>query len=461
MLYLLAIAGWVVWMKMPPKVQPPIAAISLADGTELRLIHFAVGPSFRIHRGDTFGNRIRPDNARSNSFSTTDSHGGVWMLFTKFYPPTKTSMAPKIDRFEIVEPGSPYTLLPSRIEPANGPYSFVLFPAIPSGSKELHVRFVCDGIAGQATIPNPVNGWIQPPAEGASANVVRANGLVSLPHQLESAGFKVTAEKILFREANPGTGITGSHTADVAIEVTHPTAVRDDFSKTYEWFDEHGSRVRRGVLPWSDAVWGLRVNILELPSFPLPPERVIPVASCKAPMPGQVTLLPVPPRMQKEGVTDILVIGAGTYTISGKKLMVTPASAAQSVNTGNGKTLSRTVKAGPAPQTVATLNGMIGASSITESTWAIYMFSTYKQKASDPERRMMLRVRRGDAICTPGSSGQAIWGAFRRDSFGSYAVRKIGPVVAGEEITVEAFKPEKHTFEFSIPRPEFVVTPLK
>jgi hypothetical protein len=132
-----------------------------------------------------------------------------------------------------------------------------------------------------------------------------------------------------------------------------------------------------------------------------------------------------------------------------------------SATTVNGKTLTRTVNAGPAPQTVATLNSMIGGGSITESTWAIYMFSTPKQSLSDTDRRTLLRVRRGDAICTPNSSGQAGWGAFRRDNFGSYAVRKVGPVVAGEAITVEAFKPERHTFEFSIPRPEFIVTPLK
>ena len=34
-LYLIAIAAWVIWMKMPPKLQPPFALIPLADGTEL------------------------------------------------------------------------------------------------------------------------------------------------------------------------------------------------------------------------------------------------------------------------------------------------------------------------------------------------------------------------------------------------------------------------------------------
>ena len=48
-LYLFLIGAWVWWMKLPPKIQPPLAMIPLKDGTELRLVNVTEGATYRVY----------------------------------------------------------------------------------------------------------------------------------------------------------------------------------------------------------------------------------------------------------------------------------------------------------------------------------------------------------------------------------------------------------------------------
>jgi hypothetical protein len=73
----------------------------------------------------------------------------------------------------------------------------------------------------------------------------------------------------------------------------------------------------------------------------------------------------------------------------------------------------------------------------------------------DNDQRPLVRVRKGDALCTSHSSGRSSSGSFQEETWGSFMVPKVGPVAAGEQITIEAFIPTTHRVEFLFPRPEY------
>jgi hypothetical protein len=191
------------------------------------------------------------------------------------------------------------------------------------------------------------------------------------------------------------------------------------------------------VLPWSEEIWGWRLRARETPSFPVSPDRLVTLGKVIAPGPGQVTKLPVPPEMKADGVTDILVVGTGSYSWAGNRLMA-----------GSGG-------AGGSQVSVVKTTGARQYGSISESAWGLYLLSGSSVGRIPNDPRMQLRVRRGDVVCTHGSSGSSSSHAFRQQHYSHFRLFKGGLVAAGEEVTVEGFQPKVHTFEFLIPRPDF------
>jgi hypothetical protein len=437
LLYLLGIAAWVVWMKLPPAIEKPLATIPLPDGSELRLVHLAVGTDPEIHWGANFGNRVRVDKVRGSGGRLQDPHGGVWMVFTQFHPKRKTFGDPGLATLEIVEEGSPYPLRPSRWESGPGPYRVALFQAVPRRPPTLTFQTTYQGAPFRGTIDNlvlPGTGGRLPVREPAA---VASPAPAPLPQILTSDGFTVRLEKMTFRAwSNQAPGFPAVR-ADAHYTVTHPVARAGDYSLSYEWFDFTGNRVNDTVLPWSEEIWGWRLRARETPSFPVSPDRLVTLGKVIAPGPGQVTKLPVPPEMKADGVTDILVVGTGSYSWAGNRLMA-----------GSGG-------AGGSQVSVVKTTGARQYGSISESAWGLYLLSGSSVGRIPNDPRMQLRVRRGDVVCTHGSSGSSSSHAFRQQHYSHFRLFKGGLVAAGEEVTVEGFQPKVHTFEFLIPRPDF------
>ena len=431
-LYLLAVVAWVAWMKMPPKIEAPLALIPLPDGTELRLVHSITGPYSGIGYNATFGNRIRiREGASSWGMRDAGTNGG-WMVLTQFSPNTETFAEPAIENLQIIETGAPYFLVPAQTQSTGAPYSVILFHAVPRRSPSLTLGFTFRGARQQATIANPfyVSGNPQfTPSKGATVQAAPA----PLPQQLAAGGFIARVEKVTFR-GKLSAGAVQSEAADPVVIVTSPHAKSSDFQMSREWHDPSGNIVTDGVLPWSEPVWGLRVKVTEGPTFPLPPERRFAIGSINAPAPGQILPLKIPREMKNEGVTDIIVIGSGDYSTVGR------------VVTG------RAAPGGPAVSTY-TMNGIpqnFGGTSPTN--WEIRIFSVGRK---DPEARTRIRVLSGEEICQANSTGSSAINDSRQEHLTLFRSSKSGPIPVGTPLNIEVVRPLTYTFEFQIPRPEF------
>jgi hypothetical protein len=433
-LYLLAIVAWVAWMKMPPKIEAPLALIPLPDGTELRLVHSTTGPYSGVAYNSTFGNRIRlREGATSWGMRETGTNGG-WIVLTQFNPRGETFSAPEIENLEITEPGSPYSLVPAQTQSNGAPYSVVLFHAVPRRTPTLTVNFKYSGAAQQATFANP---FYLPgsPAFVPSKGAVAQAGPAPLPQQLEAGGFVARVDKVFFR-ATPLPTKSGSVQAETALsrlKVTFPHSDSTDFQVSEEWFDPTGNIVKNGVLPWSEPVWGLRVKVWEGTTFPIPAERRVKIGNINVPAPGQIVALKVPQEMKSYGVTDILALGAGAYSRTGRVLTGRAATGGALVSSVN-------------------LNGFAPVGGFTPSTWEIRIFSTSRK---DPDGRGRVRVLTGDQICQVNSTGSISSNDIRMDYLGSIASPKTGSLQVGQQVSVEVFQPKTYTLEFQIPRPEF------
>ncbi len=433
-LYLLAIVAWVAWMKMPPAIRSPLALIPLADGTELRLVHATIGPYSGVSYNSTFGNRIRiREGATAWGMRDTGASGG-WIVLTQFSPRNETFTDPAIDDLEIVEPGAPYSLVPAQKQSNGAPYSVILFHTVPRRTPTLTLRFTFRGAQQQATFANPFYAPGNPQFVPSPGAIVQA-GPAPLPQQLEAGGFVARFEKVFFRTTFNSAKFSPMpmETAQASLKVTSPHTASTDFQVSEEWFDPTGNRVKDGVLPWSEPVWGLRVKVWEGTTFPIPAKRKVNIGNINVPVPGQIVALQVPQEMKNYGVTDILAVGAGDYSRVGRKLTgraVTGGAVVSSVN----------------------LNGFMPFGGFTPLTWEIRILSVSRK---DPDERARVRVLAGDEICQANSTGSSSSNDARMEHLGSIRSPKSGQIQAGQPVSVEVFQPMTYTFEFQIPRPEF------
>src|SRR5687767_14539037 len=94
-------------MKLPPKIQPPVATIPLQDGTELRLVDVREGAEHRVYSSDTFKGRVRVNQASYHNRDTNSRSGpGAWLVYSQFDPRTERFWSPQITSFEVAEPGT-------------------------------------------------------------------------------------------------------------------------------------------------------------------------------------------------------------------------------------------------------------------------------------------------------------------------------------------------------------------
>lgn len=416
--YLLAVAGWVVWMKMPPRIQNPFAKAALPDGTELRLVHAVVGVTPGIHQGTTFQNRIRMEPA--NAFGSTDPNGGLWIVLTEFDPSRTRFEDARIAGAQIVEPGSPYGLYSDQVAPAgNRPYTVVHFPVVPRRLKTLEIRVNLPHRTVSLTIPNPayVEGLPVPTA-------------VPLPQTASAIGATVTFEDIVTNSQVPA----GSFLPDMQFwpkaKATDASGRSGQYSTTHRWSDIAGKRAMTRALPWSEPVWRLEVDVEQAPDFPFSRDQISMLGQLNVPAAGQVVVLGPSPELSSKGVTQILVLGQGAYQIHDRTI--------QSVGKGNLGPLIPLLQAGQYRRLEA-------------SQWTV-VFLERSTNYNHVDHRV-LRVRKDDRLYAPSGTSTSTSSPWRDRSYTAFRTTDGATLQPGDAITLEVAFPKRGTVQFLVPRP--------
>jgi hypothetical protein len=428
-LYLFLIAAWVWWMKLPPKIQPPLATIPLKDGTELRLVNVWEGADYRAHSSDTFNDRIRVNDLGYYNAGGTNSRSGrgVWLVYSQFQPKRERFSTPRIQSFEITESGTSavYQGLTDPSPDLTLVHDTLLFPVIPRRIPSLQVKIKLSGSEEtiETTIPNPVYRPDAPTWKGESLPVTRV-----------VEGATVAVEKITFGISTMSVNgqTTKSPSAFPSIKVTEPGAPKDSFRTAYEWSDATGNAIDRGMLPSSESVWKLKVTFTESSSYPFPPEQIHSLGKIAVPGPGQVVALTVPKKLQDLGITDALVMGPGTYQ-------------------RNGKTIQLAATGGQMPKVVATTTGFSPSSIGTLASWEIHFHS--RTSGGVRGKGPTLRVRHETGFIESNSHGSSSNGYAWTETWSGYRT-KSGPVPAGDAIEIDMVVPKTRTAEFLINRPD-------
>lgn len=422
LLYLAAICAWIIWMKMPPPIEPPLASIPLGDGTELRLVHASFGNSLNLGPSATFDNRIRIPRRSGTSAVWSDAEPALCLALTRFDPRTERFEGVDLSSLRIVEPGSPYKLraLPLQTTGPGAPYRVVICPVFPRRLQKLTLEYGYRGARYSATMDNPA--MIQ---FAGNSDATAPPG----PQEKVSGNWKIRFEGIRFVRPDDATFHAGK-AARPNIRVTHATAKAQDYRFTTEWRDLTGNRTATDNLPWSEPVWTLRVNVEETVSFPFPEAQVQSLGTIKVPAADQIIQLPLG-TLTGRGLQEVLVLGKGVYSMNAGLL-------ASKAGTGTGVRLRVT------PSSVSGFN---------VQDWSVYSFWGRRNagKNIDP----ILRVRKGDRICEPGTTGESGYNMFRQRHAGIFRLRGGGSIGPEDEVTIEAVWPKTHTFDFYIPRPDF------
>ena len=415
-------------MKLPPKIQPPLAKIPLKDGTELRLVNVSEGDVFRVYSSDTFNDRIRvPQPAYYMGNSNSRSGPGVWLVYSQFSPQRERFWAPQIKSFEVTEPGTS-TVYRGIMDPSPDlslVHDTVHFPVIPRRIPSLQVKITLGGSGEtiETTIPNPVYRPNAPTWKGEA-----------LPMRKIVDGATVAVEKITFGKSR--TTANGKSTeypaAFPSIKVTESGASKDAFGTAYEWSDATGNTIHSGVLPFSESVWKLKVTFTESGTYPFPPKQIHSLGTIKVPGPGQVLTLKVPKELQSLGITDALVMGPGNYRRDANTITLI----------GGG---------GTAAQVVAKTKGYSPSHIGALSTWEIHLYS--QASGGVRNERPALRVHHKSGLIESNSHGSSANGYMNIENWSGYRT-KDGPVPAGDDLEIDMVIPKTRVAEFLINRPE-------
>jgi hypothetical protein len=432
--YLVCLPLFIWWLKKPPRIQPPLATIPLPDGTELRWVGHRQGPSIYFHGYHTFENRVRLDD-HIGYYGGWHLNGKTpetaWLAFSRFHPQAQRFSAPDKWIIEVVEDGSPFTLQPEPRDhsgPSEWPYEVYQFPVIPRSTPKIRLRALRDvktNMMAEVVIPNPFY------------TTERSQLTASpMPQRKEVGGFVVDLERVtLGKSSRTIRGVTTERPiAQPVIRVSHPNARSGTFHYETEWFDGTGNSTESGMLPVSEPVWGLRVRVTEGGGFPFPADRITSLGTVTVPGMGQALQLKVPPELLKDNVTEVLLIGPGSYTWSDKQLL--------DVGTPNG-----------VPKPLLQLRHKVAFHhQFTLNGWNLCVMSS--QRSGPPGEPPTFRMRNGTEVF---ELRQYMTSNFGYTSMRSFDLEGTGQkaINAGTSVQVEMTYLKTYVAKFFIQRPEF------
>lgn len=432
-IYLLGLPVFVWWVQLPPRLQPPLATIPWPDGTELRWVGSRQGPRVYFSGYYTFENRVRLDDHIGyyggwHVNGTTPT--AAWLVFARFHPHERQRFSAPTDwLIEVVEDGSSFTFQPEPREQSGSsemPYEVLQYPVIPRGTPNLRLRASRGGKSVEGVIKNPFYTAQRPQFVSAP-----------MPQRKEVDGFVIDLERVtLGKLTRTSRGVTTERpTAQPVVRVTHRTAPAGTYSHDTEWFDGTGNVTERGLLPMSEPVWGLRVRVEEDGRFPFPADRMISLGKGNVPAAGQATQLTVPSVLAKQNVSDVLLLGPGSYHWTGGQLL--------SYGT-----------AGQASTVLLQLRHQIPMNhQFSASAWCVCVISSRERGAPQLEEQASFRVRSGESIfdLRKNMTSNFGYGSMRHFSMEGGSATPIG---AGTSVEVELTFRKKFAAEFFIPRPE-------
>lgn len=420
---------------MPITPEPPLAMIPLPDGKELRIVGTQVGGDIVLRSSDDFEDRVPlPRNHRyfSSSRRRSDTPNTA-VLFATIYDPSRGRFESlHFDRIRARESG---VLFKDSASTGNGgdalQVGWIAFENLPRRSPQLELMFEYRGQVVAGKIPNF---FAKPEAAPFVAKPLPQTQTVD-GVQIEFKGVTLTEDSDSF--GSKRAPIQSVNVKAGAVHLEHPT-IR--LATTSLLFDPTGNEVRYGALPLTDNVWGVRVTAKEPPNFPYPPSQIEILGKVKVPAPGGVYLFPVPPRLAREGVTDIFVTGTGNYDWR----------AGQLTGTAPGQT-TRTQ--------LGTLKSRAYGSRYNNGLTMFVLSSRLPGSEGSPRglgNGRTLRLSRGKDVFSPTSTGSSGYSSEMTYTFGGFTgVNRAPGPAEGEEIEVAVTFPKERVAEFYFERPKF------
>jgi hypothetical protein len=438
-IYLILLILWTWWMTLPPPIEPPLAIIPLPDGSELRLVHAVRGESFTMRDNDTYGGRIsRAAGLGRSSSSMTAPAGTTWLVWTRFFPGAEAFSDPALEGVSIVEGTPPH---PHRgREQFGGQRNWLrtqvyLLPAVPARAPTWDLEIIFGGTVVKATIPNPL-----------PAPVVHELSPRPLPQKVTAGDASLTLEKVVLGEGKTNfytNSSVGSKMTTQSVETATPVFkilywdLREDaFSFTHSFFDATGHETNWNTTsseflpPFSEPAWGLRVRAVQHSASKNTPEKLTAIGDATVPGPGEMVVLPVPPALNAVGITDVLLVGKGTYVLNAKFLT------------------SATPGATPvSPVTVAHPGGFAHEGVNVPS---LFVLSTHPQRSPTEDAVFLLREGEKTATCSINSTSSGSQFYFRRIDFNTGDRTGLIP---GAKVTLQFLKPKVIEAIFQFPPP--------
>jgi hypothetical protein len=439
--YLIVLILWTWWMTLPPKLEPPLAIIPLPDGSELRVVYAVRGASFTMRDNDTYGGRIwAPSSRNRNSNTITGPPSTTWLVVTRFIPYSNEFCHPALDGFSIIQGSPPHTYSGSDLHKGQNswlPTQVFNFPVIPGRAPTWDVAITHGPVVLKATIPNP---FYSPVLHELSPR--------PLPQKVTVGDASITLEKVVIgvnKYASPAFGwnpsIQPSETAMPVFKVLYWDLREDAFAFTHSFLDATGLETEwvatmSPALPFSEPAWGVRVRAVQHTASRTSPEKLFPIGDATVPAPGEMVALPVPPALKAVGITDLVLVGTGSYAITSKSL----------------------ASLSPVASTVPTLTlahpGGYGREGVNLPS--LFVLSNHPQHSPTEDAIFLLREGEKTATCSINRTSSSGNFYFRRIDFNTV---DRSPLTPGAKVTLQFLKPKVIEATFYFPPPAAPVQP--